>query len=94
LVFVSVFSNVPDGSMQFPIKAFTSIQVWISLVFVSVFSNVPDGSMQFPIKAFNQQLFPEEMASVHNINALVLFSTKFINGSSDLDKFFLSSASK
>jgi hypothetical protein len=66
----------------------------ISLVIASVVSNYPDGSMQFPSNAFNKELFPQEMEPVHMIVALVLFSTKFINGSIDLDKFFWSSASK
>jgi hypothetical protein len=44
--------------------------------------------MQFPSKAFKKELFPEEMEPVHKIVALVLFSTKLINGSIDFDKFF------
>jgi hypothetical protein len=34
------------------------------------------------------------MKPVHKIVALLLFSTKFLKGSIDLDKFFRSSSSK
>jgi hypothetical protein len=69
---------------------------WVgtSLVIVSVVSNCPDGSMQFPSNAFNKELFPEEMEPEHKMVALVLFSTKFLNGYIDLNNFDRSSSSK